>query len=109
MHCLKNVKLQVILAPALGLSSWRFDTPVLMHFRISILCRVVVFKDDDIAPCIAIRDTSDAVYGTYLKTVEMTSRFDVLLTVHLSIFILVINQLDAQNFCFTISFVHQVG
>jgi len=29
--------------------------------------------------------------------------FDVLLTVHLSIFILVINQLDAQNF------VHQVG
>ena len=29
--------------------------------------------------------------------------FDVLLTVHLSIFISVINQLDAQNFCFTIS------
>jgi len=27
--------------------------------------------------------------------------FDVLLTVHLSIFISVINQLDAQNFCFT--------
>ena len=33
------------------------------------------------------------------------SNFDVLLTVHLSIFILVINQLDAQNFCFTISFI----
>jgi len=32
--------------------------------------------------------------------------FDVLLTVHLSIFILVINQLDAQNFCFTISLFH---
>jgi len=31
--------------------------------------------------------------------------FDVLLTVHLSIFISVINQLDAQNFCFTISFI----
>jgi len=31
--------------------------------------------------------------------------FDVLLTVHLSSFISVINQLDAQNFCFTISFV----
>jgi len=29
--------------------------------------------------------------------------FDVLLTVHLNIFISVINQLDAQNFCFTIS------
>ena len=33
------------------------------------------------------------------------SNFDVLLTVHLSIFISVINQLDAQNFCFTISFI----
>jgi len=32
--------------------------------------------------------------------------FDVLLTVHLSIFILVINQFDAQNFCFTISLFH---
>ena len=32
--------------------------------------------------------------------------FDVLLTVHLSIFILVINQLDAQIFCFTVSFFH---
>ena len=32
--------------------------------------------------------------------------FNVLLTVlHLSIFISVINQLDAQNFCFTISFI----
>ena len=32
--------------------------------------------------------------------------FEVLLTVHLSIFISVINQLDAQNFCFTISLFH---
>jgi len=71
-----------------------------------MLCRVVVFKDVDIASCNAIRDTSDAVYGTYLKTVEMTSRFDVLLTVHLSIFILVINPLDAQNVCFTVSLFH---
>ena len=30
----------------------------------------------------------------------------VLLTVHLGIFILVIKQLDAQNFCFTISLFH---
>jgi len=29
------------------------------------------------------------------------TNFDVLLTVHLSIFISLINQLDAQNFCFT--------
>jgi len=34
------------------------------------------------------------------------SSHDVLLTVQLSIFILVINQLDAQNFCFTISLFH---
>jgi len=33
------------------------------------------------------------------------SNFDVLLTVHLSIFISVFNQIDAQNFCFTISFI----
>jgi len=32
--------------------------------------------------------------------------FHVLLTVHPSIFILVINQIDAQNFCFTISLFH---
>jgi len=32
--------------------------------------------------------------------------FDVLLTVHLSIFILVINQLDTQNVCFTMSLFH---
>ena len=35
----------------------------------------------------------------YLQT--RVAYFDVLLTVNLSIFILVINQLDAQNFCFT--------
>ena len=32
--------------------------------------------------------------------------FYVLLTVHLSIFISVINQLDAQKFCFAISLLH---
>ena len=32
--------------------------------------------------------------------------FDVLLTVLLSIFISVINQLDAQIFCFTVSLIH---
>jgi len=34
------------------------------------------------------------------------ANFNVLLTVHLSIFISVINKLDAQNFCFTISLFH---
>ena len=32
--------------------------------------------------------------------------FDVLLTVHLSIFISVINQIDAQHFCFKVSLFH---
>jgi len=32
--------------------------------------------------------------------------FEVLLTVHFSIFVSVINQLDAQNFCLTISLFH---
>jgi len=36
----------------------------------------------------------------------LTDCFDVLLTVHVSIFISVINQLGAQNFCFTISLFH---
>ena len=35
--------------------------------------------------------------------------FDVLLTVHFSIYILVINQLDAQNFCFTLSLFRSLG
>ena len=37
---------------------------------------------------------------------EHKTCFDVLLTLHLSIFISVINQLDAQNFCFAISLFH---
>ena len=36
----------------------------------------------------------------------ITVIFDVLLPVHLSIFILVINQFDAQNFCFPVSLFH---
>ena len=39
-------------------------------------------------------------------TVTCCTDFDVLMTVHLSIFISVISQLDAQNFCFTISLFH---
>jgi len=41
-----------------------------------------------------------------LYTLTCIKYFDVLLTVHLSIFISVINQLDAQNFYFTISLFH---
>jgi len=39
------------------------------------------------------------------ETLVLTPCFDVLLTVHLTTFISVINQIDAQNFCFTISFI----
>ena len=42
----------------------------------------------------------------YLHNFNIFMDFDVLLTVHLSIFISVINQLDEQNFCFTISLFH---
>ena len=42
--------------------------------------------------------------GSRLK--QRNTNFDVLLTVHISIFISVINQLDAQNFCFTVSLFH---
>jgi len=40
-------------------------------------------------------------YGTVV-TISSVANFDILLTLHLSIFISVINQLDARNFCFTI-------
>ena len=40
------------------------------------------------------------------NTTVNDTHLDVLLTVHLSIFISVINQIDAQNFCFTISLFH---
>jgi len=47
------------------------------------------------------------VFLSWYKNLDtLFSNFDVLLTVHLSIFISVINQLDAQNFCFTISLFH---
>ena len=37
---------------------------------------------------------------------DINTHFFNLLTVHLSIFISVINQLNAQNFCFTVSLFH---
>jgi len=47
------------------------------------------------------------IYVIHRLTEFNTSfNFDVLLTVHLSIFISVTNQIDAQTFCFTISLFH---
>ena len=57
-------------------------------------------------PC---SSTTTMVARTHLNVtlyVQCLSCFDVLLTVHLSIFMSVINQLDAQHFCFTISLFH---
>jgi len=46
------------------------------------------------------------ILGQTKVLVKYYAFFDVLLTVHLSIFISVINQLDAQHFCFTMSLFH---
>jgi len=47
------------------------------------------------------------IYINNIVYVLITSTcFDVLLAVHLSIFNSVINQIDAQNFCLTISLFH---
>ena len=40
------------------------------------------------------------------RNTKTAAIYDVLLIVHLSIFISVINQLDAQNVCFTVSLFH---
>jgi len=58
----------------------------LAHFGISAVC--------------------DCLIHECRKIIDKETFFDVLLIVHLSIFISVINQLDVQNFCFTISLFH---
>jgi len=45
-------------------------------------------------------------FGSFSFTGTKFKNFEVLLTVHLSIIISVINQPDAQKFCFTISLFH---
>jgi len=77
----------------------------------------ITFQDGGKSECLVpeglfcltiLQQTGPAAASTRLGVVTSNIRgyFDVLLTVHLSIFISVINQLDAQNFCFTISFCH---
>jgi len=44
--------------------------------------------------------------GKEVGNKTLLENFDVLLTVHLSIFISVFNQIGAQNFCFTIGLFH---
>jgi len=58
-------------------------------------------------PCQIRHDEHETVTLNFLRSLQnFYTSFDVLLTVHLSIFISVINQLDAQNVCFTISLFH---
>ena len=62
--------------------------------------------------CISVVTDNIKILGTWLMLVNKCLNnnkghvFEDCLTVHLSIFISVINQLDAQNFCFTISVFH---
>jgi len=53
---------------------------------------------------LAVRLTK--TFGHIKVNVQHLMFFYVLLTVHLSIFMLLINQLDARHFCFTISLFH---
>ena len=72
------------------------------NFHFDIHCSVLpTFSCDTlIPPC------PKQVFPQSGPAYNVFKNFDVLLTVHLSIFISVINQLDAQNFCFTISLFH---
>ena len=45
------------------------------------------------------------VHSSTFEEIQLKINSAVLLTVHISIFIPVINQLDAQNFCFTVSYI----
>jgi len=69
----------------------------------SLICTLCAFSHTDTQNGYRVSS-----YSIYLDTQTgyFVSFFDVLLTVHLSIFISEINQLDAQNFCFTISLFH---
>ena len=56
--------------------------------------------------CVALLSNNLKYHTVFIFISVDLKIIDVLLTVHLSIFISVINQLDAQNFCFTISLFH---
>jgi len=57
--------------------------------------------------CVAFGNQHACAFAIFICGLKRSRVFFfVLLTLHLSIFILVINQLDAQNICFTISLFH---
>ena len=67
---------------------------------------VASFRRNVLLPSSALLSSSRLNTNISPKLSYQLPSFDVLLTVHLSIFISVINQIDAQNFCFTISLFH---
>jgi hypothetical protein len=69
---------------------------------LSVLC-VVSTTESYLAYFARCKSSSGVYESLFITDTELCTFFYVLLTVHLSLFISVINQLDAQNFCFTIS------
>jgi len=69
---------------------------ICIYIYIYIYIVWIIGHSEDVSP-----ENTKVFESTNFKT-----RFDVLLTVHFSIFSSVINQLDAQKFCFTISLFH---
>jgi len=87
---LTKILFEIIFIFRIHIQRGRLDTHVEMRAELQVRCpysRPVLTKYKD-------------------GPTNSNTKFHVLLTVHLSIFILVINQLDAQNFCFTISLFH---
>jgi len=77
-------------------------TPLLLRAPSFIIFKTAVFSGEMQYQCFG---------RTYCRGLHHTKPaewffFDVLLTVHLSIFVSVINQPDSQTFCFTISLFH---
>ena len=74
----------------------------LLNFALTFL----MSKGPCIVSYVSIIIQKDATIYSSFISVNCWTCFDVLLNVHLSIFILVINQRDSQNVCFTIILFH---
>ena len=77
------------------------------HFRLHYFKIIITLKYNLISTVHATEIILQHKFLTLILLGKQTDTFfDVLLTVYLSIFISIINQLDAHNFCFTISLFH---
>ena len=95
-HCGSLVHRYLFTHNIVSLPRWRDSSTMLLR-KSAFSYKAVIL--DEVLKCKFYQ------YLLFSKNRSHTN-FEVLLTVHLSIFILVINQLDAQNFCFTISLFH---